>query len=294
MTWIEERCPSCGAPLPAGSFDDVLVCSYCKAELRAAPGAQYRIPPKIDEPPYEPSLPRVSIVGTRWVVLGQLAAGASADVFLARRDVRLTETAVLKVSRDAAADERVAREWATLGALTDTSRQGAAHFIELLPMRVLHGKVDGSTRLASVFRWRAGFQFTFEDVRREYPGGVDARTIVWMWKRLLELVGWIHDGGFSHNAIEPSHVVVNPRDHGVHVVGWSNATRGTGDDVAATARLVRALLAGADVPAPVADVLRRAEGSATSAWVLRDELDRAAGEAFGPPRFHRFTLSGWG
>ena len=90
MAWVEERCPTCGGPLPGADFADVLVCKYCHAELRAAPGAQYRVPPKIDEPPYEPALPRVAIAGVRYVVLGQLAEGTSADIFLARRDVRLT------------------------------------------------------------------------------------------------------------------------------------------------------------------------------------------------------------
>ncbi len=226
----------------------------------------------------------------RYVVLGQLARGASSDVFLARRDARLTETVVLKIARGAEGAERVAREWKTLVLLDGPPREGSAFFTRILPLRVLHGKTEDG-RVASVFRWRAGFQFTLEDVRREYGRGVDARALVWMWKRLLELLGWVHDGGFSHGALDPTHVLVHPRDHGVHVVGWSRAGRGAGaDDVAASARVMNEL-AGADAPAEIRELLRGAHGSA---WAVRDALDRAAHDAFGPSRFHRFTLAGWG
>ncbi len=277
---------------PTASFD-VLVCTYCHAEMHAAPGAQYRIPPKIDDPPYEPTLPRVSIIGTRYVLLGKLAERATTDVFLARRDTPLTETVVLKIARGIPGGERLAREWKVLGELEDPAREGSAHFARVLPLRVLHGKVHGRDVLASAFRFRAGFQFTLEDVKREYPAGADARAIVWMWKRMLDVLGWLHDDGWCHGAIEPAHVIIHPRAHGVILGGWSEASRRAGDDVAASARAMATILA-ADAPAPIATLIARAADTNPGAWALRDELDRAAHEAFGPPRYHPFTLSGWG
>jgi len=300
MSYIEEKCPSCGGPLPAASFD-WLTCKFCGAELKAAPGAQYRIPPKLDEPPFEPNLPRVSVVGSRFVLLGKLARGTTSDVFLARRDARITETVVVKIALTPAKNGHLDAEWKAIGAIDDRKREGAAHFARLLPQRVVHGKIEGEDRSASVFRWRAGFQYTFEDARAEYKDGIDPRAAVWMWKRVLEMIGWIRDGGWAHCAIDPSHLVIHPRDNDVILVGWSKASRGPTEDVAMSARAIAYVLGGdaenlpARVPQPIADLLKNtARQPNIGAWHVKDELDRAAQLAFGAPRYQRFTLDGWG
>lgn len=300
MAYIEEKCPSCGGPLPAASFD-WLTCKFCGAELRAAPGAQYHIPPKLDEPPYEPDLPRIDVIGTKYVLLGKLAKGASSDVFLGRRDARITETVVIKIAQSEAQNDRLAREWKNVEQIDDPKRQGAEHFARLLPQRVLHGKVTGTERLASVFRYRAGFQYTLEHAREEYPMGVDPRAAVWMWKRVLDQIVWLSHGGFSHGALHPSHLVFHPRDHGVIFVGWSDAGASGADDVAASARAIAYVLGGdakalpSSVPAPISDlVLEQAKGTSMGALNVKERLDEAAQKAFGPPRYHRFTMSGFG
>jgi hypothetical protein len=294
VTYVEEKCPSCGGPLPAASID-WLVCKFCGAELRPAPGAQYHIWPRIEEPPYAPENPRVSIAGVRFCVLGQLARGEHADVLLARRDVRLTEMVALKIARDGSDHARIGREWSSLGELSKMERDGEVHFKRLLPQRVLQGKVDGSERPASVFRWRSGFHWTFEDALAEHKGGVDPRAAVWLWKRVLDVLGWIHQGGWVHGAIVPAHLLIHPRDHGVVLVGWSNAKHGgsPSDDIAASARAVVGLLGAQS--GPIAELAReQSSAPASSAWGVRTLVDEAAHAAFGPPRYHQFRLSGWG
>lgn len=59
---------------------------------------------------------------------------------------------------------------------------------------------------------------------------VDARTAVWMFKRILSLLTWVHHFGLIHGAILPSHVLfypdndgnkgVDPRKHSVRLIDW--------------------------------------------------------------------------
>lgn len=339
MTIEVLKCPHCGAPLPPGS-GGVVVCSFCNRTLTGVPsvpgGAR-------DEPAGDlyPGRPRVHVGGATYAVMGRVARGEGSDVFLARRDARLTELVLLKVLRAAGDADLLAREWKMLEALHASTAQGAAYFTSLLPQPVAHGTLAndaGYTRAASVFRWRSGFQHTLEDVAREYPDGVDPRAAVWMWKRALELLGWVHRAGYVHGAVLPQHLLVHPRDHGVVLAGWSAAVRShpraseplpvtcaagrayypddawTGalptpaTDITMSARCIARALGGdpwADalpdaVPGPLAALVRayadpasRAGGRTDDAWALMERVGQAGREAFGPPRYHPFTMPGW-
>jgi hypothetical protein len=75
--------------------------------------------------------------------------------------------------------------------------------------------------------------FTVEQIKE--MGGVDCRTMVWMWKRLLGLLSWVHSlTGQVHGAILPPHVMYypdnnmrggrDPRKHSVRLVDWCYST----------------------------------------------------------------------
>ena len=77
------------------------------------------------------------------------------------------------------------------------------------------------------------------------------------------------------------------------------ATRST--DITMSARAILMLLGGdvreapSGVPAPLATLLEShaANTSYDDAWAVRDALDAAAREAFGPPKFMHFAMPGW-
>lgn len=224
------KCPGCGANLPPPSAPNgILVCDYCGAMVSASGSAVWPRPARpADDPPFAPDRPRVSVAGTRYVLLGRLGRGDGSDVFLARRDSRITEMVVLKVARALSDADLVAREYEVLEALQGSRAQGAEHFTRLLPQPVAKGPVkdpEGTPRAAAVYRWSSGFQHSLTDVRDVHGGGVDPRAAVWMWKRLLELLGFVHRGGYVHGAVLPPHLLVHPRDHGLMLVGWSSAVR---------------------------------------------------------------------
>lgn len=222
-------CPHCGAPLPARALREVLECAYCGRAI--VPGASARWADLAgdagspDGPYLGDGAERVRVGGRRFVVLGRVAEGDGCDVFFGRSDARLTELVLLKVARTRDAEAHLTRGWRALERLHESEAQGADFFATLLPQLVSFGPIkDRDGRLCAVFRWRSGFVHTFDDVLAQHPGGVDGRAAVWLWKRTLELLGWVHRSGWVHGAVLPAHLLVHARDHGVVLAGWSAAT----------------------------------------------------------------------
>lgn len=82
-------------------------------------------------------------------------------------------------------------------------------------------------REANVITGFTGF-VTAQQIRAKMK--VDSRTAVWMFKRMMSLLSWVHHFGFVHGAILPPHVmfypdndgksIMDPRKHTVRLVDW--------------------------------------------------------------------------
>ncbi|HEY7215207.1 MAG TPA: hypothetical protein VIC28_11290, partial [Thermoanaerobaculia bacterium] len=195
------------------------------------------------------------------------------------------------------------------------------------PQPVLYGAVTGGSLPGAkvmVLRWEDGFVHTFEDVRRAYPRGIDPRPSIWIWRRILELLAFLHyTSGFIHGAVLPPHLLIQNGEHGVRLVGFRCAnlpglplrdvdsrfasfyprellagrTLTAAADLAMSARCVAVLLGGdaasgevpGAVPAPLAHEIHRVsslrEASLSDAWELRESLGELARKVFGPPAF---------
>lgn len=338
------NCPHCGAPLSASALRGVSECEYCGRVL-VGTGATGRwrgggdLSQELPEGPWRgEGAEKYRIGDRRVVVLGRFAVGDGSDVFLARSDSRLAELLVVKAPRSEAAARHLTRGWRALERLQESDAQGAEFFSALLPQQVVLGRLGGREgRLCAVTRWRSGFVHTFDDLRREYPDGLDGKASVWLWKRTLELLGWIHRSGYVHGAVLPAHLLVNARDHGVTLVGWSAATpnaKGAREPMSVTseamrefypseqwggapptprtdltmaARCVLYALGGelgsgrfpAGVPAAISVLLEayldEAAASRTDdAWALAERVSEAGKAAYGPPKFNRLRMPGWG
>jgi serine/threonine protein kinase len=57
-----------------------------------------------------------------------------------------------------------------------------------------------------------------------FPGGLDPRHVVWMWRRLLVAIDHAHQNHIIHGAVLPEHVMVLPEQHGVVLVDWCYAS----------------------------------------------------------------------
>jgi hypothetical protein len=327
MSFVAHHCPCCGAPLPArerGAFH----CAYCSTPLVPVRDG-FRISESFEEELIDPQLERFWLGGARYAIDGRIGRGEASDVFLAHRDRRLSERVIVKALRSDDAD-LLRHEWSVLRDLQSSHARGSAHFTRLLPQPVAHGDarlgVHGNEgeRTMSLFRFESGFVHRFDDVRAAYPSGVDGRAVVWIWKRILELLTFVHESGWVHGAILPRHLLVHARDHGVRFCGFACAARVDAPlaalvadatdfyperlerataalDIAMSARSITWLLGGdplvapASTPAAFAALLGScaAMNVPGSALDVLTALDTAAREAFGPPRYVPLAMPGW-
>lgn len=298
-------CRHCGAPLPRQARWRAVSCAYCGA-LNAA------LVKSVDAGLFKAAWQRaqagaadvdaIACAGSAYRLIAPLATGEHARVVLAQRIGAMPERVVLKIALDGAPAGRLRREHEVLTALQDPLAAGAAYFSQRLQQPVALGADTLALRVPS------GFWGSLDQVQANYPDGVDARHVVWMWRRILEVLAYAHAAGWSHGRLHPGHLLVQPRDHGILIIGWAGATAAgaasCARDLQQAAWSMRAMLAPprdanppgmpAAVPAPLASLLRRASEDAawcraTGAGRLDELLQVAAAEAFGAPRFIDFS-----
>jgi hypothetical protein len=323
------ECPKCGAPLPRRALLVRLVCEYCRSEVVvdrwAVKAADYRRTLEA----YNAGTGEVSIrvAGVPWRVTERVAAGHGTDVFRALRATRLVERALAKLLRAAGDEGLIRSEQAVLSELATSDKKGADYFTTLLPQPIGFGIDEGNShrgKLVALFRDPPGFAHTLGDVSRAYPHGVDPRHVVWLWGRALELLDWVHRNGWIHGALLPAHILVDVREHGVRLVGWSCAARpgtrlaaiagesaalypnellsgagvSTRSDLTMLARALLLCAGGADgkapssVPPELARLLEaeaRGEGGA-DARELGEQLRLVARGCFGKPAFVKLEM----
>ncbi len=226
-------CPQCKAPLTAHRFARSATCAYCgttvfldessvSAESFHESFKHWNAPESYGIGAY------LSLGGRHWVVEKLLAQGEVADIYSGRLARWPTELVLIKILRDNNDAPFLQREETTLQALVHSQARGAAHFLRLVPQPVVMGTVNGSAyhgRAVSILRHESGFNHTFVDVKRAYPDGIPARSVIWIWRRLLELFSFMHRSGFAHGAVLPEHLLVQQNDHGVRLVGYGRSSR---------------------------------------------------------------------
>lgn len=278
------ECPRCGAPLPGDALDgELAVCPYCD-------GTAAKDPRLVFGARFERALARsageadLRVCGVTYVLERTLGTGASCDVFAARRARLPSERVVVRIRRG---DQPFDREWQLLSQLAEGGAPGADHFRTRLPQLVAHGVRESDGAPVMITRRLSGFDHTAADVRDAFGDTLDPRHGAWMFRRLLELLAWVHASGFSHRAISPEHVLVNGRDHGAMLIGWSRAERSaarSAEDVAQAARTVGVVLGAAATPNLAALLLRYAARGGDAAEAER-ECVAIARRDFGGSRF---------
>lgn len=228
---------------------------------------------------------------------------------------------VFKIARSHRANPHVRREAETLRRLHEADHD--RRFAPFLPYPVesvlyhLPGGQQG--RLANMLGYFDGIEgpsglFSLVDVQAAHPSGIDARDMAWMWRRLLTVLGFTHAQGIAHCAVTPDHVLIEPRDHKLILVGWSasapfgtpphlaplrwrewsravnggNMVASPTNDLACAARSMSGLLSTGAEPA-VLRHLQRAE-SGSDAWALLEDFDRLIEAMWGPRQFRPFLM----
>ncbi|HMA92191.1 MAG TPA: hypothetical protein VKP30_05870 [Polyangiaceae bacterium] len=312
------ECPHCGAPLPRRAALVRLNCPYCKSEVvvdrYSVKAAEYR--DRLDEYLSENTDQVWRFEQWPIRVLSKVAAGHSTDVYLARRATRITECLIAKVLRLAEDEPLLQNEERVLSDLATSTAKGAPYFTTLLPQRVTRGHVFGPANdtLALVYREATGFRHTLADIAAAYGNALDPRHAVWIGRRTLELLDFVHRCGYVHASVVPAHILIDVRQHGARLVGYSSAARpGTRavrvdaeysaiypgemlgprgvraqDDIAMLARCLGLAIRGhPEKPAALLRCLSELSDCAASidAWQAQRKIADAARASFGPGRF---------
>ncbi|HEY3854573.1 MAG TPA: serine/threonine-protein kinase [Verrucomicrobiae bacterium] len=248
--------------------------------------------------------------GHDYHLMQTLGVGAISQIYLARRISSLPLLATIKLSTAHIAAAQYAREAEVLRELQDLGQNGdGAYFSRLIPEVISQGVVEGQAgKQALVFRHPRGFWGSLASLNERFASGVDPRHAVWIWRRILEMLGFIHKHGWVHGDIRPEHALVHPQDHGVRLVGWVSAKKGASNkerttDLCRSARVIHVLLCGTngsqDIPGNVPDGLARLVSAVAKEESFCDSrraedldtvLKAEAKAAFGPPAFVPLTI----
>ncbi len=308
MAWVAVSCPQCGAPLPRVALWRAVKCGSCGSLINKTEDLVKRdsfrqalVRARRDSA----GLDSVVCGGGAFQLIQRLGAGDVSEVYLARRVGPLPLLATVKLSSRSEAASLYAREAEVSRDLQRLDADGAgAYFSKLLPEVMAQGAVEGSPgRQCLVLRHPSGFWGSLAALNERAASGLDPRHGVWIWRRMLEVLNFVHRQGWCHGDIRPEHALVHPADHGVRLIGWSDARKGAGEagrgaDLCRSARVVQVLLCGAggwgalpaQVPAGLARLITQAatdeDFCRTQCAEGLDALLRAeAKAAFGPPAF---------
>jgi hypothetical protein len=325
------KCPQCNGPLAPSRFARAVTCSYCGATVQvdeaSVSTASFREAHRQWNTPDAQGFGTWSSIGdSHWALGALIAQGEISDVYAAQRARWPTERALVKVLRQSRDLGLFDHEWAVLGKLLASKAPGAGTFGARLPQPIAHGPITAGAHAgsqATVLRWAGGFVHTFEAVQHAYPHGIEPRAAIWIWRRVLELLSFLHGSGYVHGAVLPQHLLVQDGEHGVRLVGYSCADHpgaklrsvcarfesfypedlkasrslSISGDLAMSARCVAVLLGGdptgrglpAAVPTALAEMLRTFAAAQTpardDAWSLRERLGELAQAVFGAPAF---------
>ncbi|OYV05081.1 MAG: serine/threonine protein kinase [Verrucomicrobiales bacterium VVV1] len=309
MAWVALNCPQCSAPLPRVALWRSVTCGSCGALITRTESLvlrdTFRQALLRSKRGHAPTGQTIRCSGQDYQLLQSLGSGEISKVYLAQRIGTLPLLTTLKLSTESSAAKRYAREAEVLRELHRSNNDAARSFFsQNLPEIVAQGAVeDHAGQHALLLRHPIGYWGSLEALSERYPQGIDPRHAIWIWRRMLEILGVIHALGWSHGDIRPEHALVHPAAHGVRLIGWASAKNNASEDDRAndllrSARIMRVLLNGSSavdgvpnhVPAELAQLVTRAGQDlgfcrAQAAEGLDALLRAAAKAAYGPPSF---------
>jgi serine/threonine protein kinase len=247
--------------------------------------------------------------GERYALLQSLGRGTASEVFLARRLGQMPLLATVKLSIHPTGKDALKREAENLLTLQALDGAAGVYAAQRLPEVIACAGIDdGTGRHCLILRHPSGFWGSLAALATQFPLGLDPRHVLWLWRRMLDVLHFVHAQGWVHGSVSPEHALVRPQDHGVRLIGWADARRDAlpkakATDLMRSARVVQVLLGGtrpmgtlpAQVPPILASLITRAAEDeayciAQGASGIDSQLVAAGREAFGPPVFVPLVL----
>lgn len=229
---------------------------------------------------------------------------------------------VAKVARRPTDNDLFRREAENLKIVRDATESKHQAYLPLPVDSFAYRDPSGAERQINIFAHEPNF-FSLKTILEQFPDGLDARHVAWIWRRMLVAVGLAHHAGIVYGAMVPDHVLIEPNQHGVVLANWCySAARGqtipaivkqwrddypsgvldkqtpsADTDVHMVSRLVLRLLDAA-CPKPLTVFAQDCFIHAGSAWKLLGKLDDVLSTVYGPRKFTPFpampsTVPAW-
>ncbi len=132
---------------------------------------------------------------------------------------------VFKITRTPEDNDLVAAEAHILRHLhTGQDLQRLFPFVPELHDSFLYQDETSAPRHANVLGWPDGL-YSLAKVHANYSRGLDPRDVAWIWRKLLVVLGFAHVQGVIHGAVLPSHIFIQPEQHGLVLNNWLYAVR---------------------------------------------------------------------
>src|SRR5271170_6439458 len=193
-----------------------------------------------DNKPHEPAPAKpkmgAQVIQTpkrKYILTDLLAEGDLAQLYRCTYEEDCVEKqAAFKIAMSAGDNDFMENEARVLGAMY-AKKQVEERFYRYLPkpldsflLRPEHGTgARGAARRVNVIQLAEGF-VPLSAVMAAYPKGLDYRDVVWMFKRSLAGLWYVHRQKLAvHGAILPEHLLIHPTGHGCKIVDWCYAVQ---------------------------------------------------------------------
>lgn len=215
-------------------------------------------------------------------LVGKPVVGDTSDVYFGDEIIKIGRLNDLSV-------EFAKREFEFLNGVTDE------HFRKYLPIPIHNEKQ------VSIFGKRGDF------TNLSSLSGIEGRHVAWIYKRLLEIIGFSHSNSISHGGIVPANIIIFKQTHGINLLDWKfagkekikkskaylpfypedeNITKET--DIYMATKTVMSIAG--PLPSPMLSFFKgclqqRASMRPNDAWSLCDEFSELLEKLYGKPQF---------
>ena len=122
----------------------------------------------------------------------------------------------IRLAKDAAGTSAIRNEVAILRMLHLDAHQFAKH----LP-RVIDQFRTADGKPATVFEHLDGLNL--QELRQRFVEGIPHRHVIWILRRCLSILGYVHSRGVLHGSLTPERILVRAQDHNVWLTDWCAA-----------------------------------------------------------------------
>lgn len=143
-----------------------------------------------------------------------LVRGEDSDVYLAEYDdpddkIVPVKKAVIKIADDLSKNSLIENEVQLLKILNHQS----------MPELLDHLLMPEDRKRAVITRMIDGHDLY--QIRESFPDGLEARHMVWVFERLLSVLGFLHYHAILHGNIEPGNIMIRGRDHNAFLLDFN-------------------------------------------------------------------------